>query len=152
MFKFCTSSNLLFYHELLIGTQPTVLECIVIFLQSDWSTMSNVFERRTSTGSGLFALLSNDFKPMFGQIVFIRIKTLGNTNTVVLRLIKREKSSLPVVVRRSKTSLHRVGSTGIPQCSTMLKFRLVFQTGGKLRENRLVWSLLKLPITVALYV
>ena len=54
MFKFCTSSNLLFYYELLIGTQPTVLECIVIFLQSDWSTLSNVFERRASTGSVLF--------------------------------------------------------------------------------------------------
>ena len=91
MFKFCTSSNLLFYYELLIGTQPSVLECVVIFLQSDWSTLSNVFERRTSTGSVLFALLRSDFKPMFGQIVFIRIKTLGNTNTVVPRHIKREK-------------------------------------------------------------
>ena len=100
MFKFCTSSNLLFYYELLIGTQPTVLECIVIFLQSDWSTLSNVFERRTSTGSVLFALLSSDFKPVFGQIVFVRIKTLSNTNTVVPRHIKREKSSLPAVVRR----------------------------------------------------
>ena len=79
MVNVCTSSNLLFYYELLIGTQPTVLECIVIFLQSDWSTVSNVFERRTSTGSGLFALLSSDFKPMFEHIVFIRIKTLGNT-------------------------------------------------------------------------
>ena len=91
---------------------------IVIFLQSDWSILSNVFERRTSTGSVLFALLSSDFKPMFGQIVFIRIKTLGNTNTVVPRDIKREKSSLPAVVRRSKASLPRGGSTGIPQCST----------------------------------
>ena len=130
MFKFCASSNLLFYYELLIGTQPSVLECIVIFLQSDWSTLSNVFERRTSTGNVLFALLRSDFKPMFGQIVFIRIKTLGNTNTVVPRHIKREKSSLPAVVRRSKASLPSGGSTGIPQCSTMLKF----QTGGKLRE------------------
>ena len=67
---------------------------------------------------------------MFGQIVLIRIKTLGNTNTVVPRHIKREKSSLPAVMRRSKASLPRGGSTGIPQCSTMLKF----QTGGKLRE------------------
>ena len=92
MFKFCTSSNLLFYYELLIGTQPTVLECIVIFLQSDWSTLSNVFERRTSTGSVLFTLLSSAFKPMFGQIVFIRIKTLGNTNTVEPRHLKEKKA------------------------------------------------------------
>ena len=42
---------------------------------------------------------------IFGQIVSIRIKTLGNKNTVASRLIKREKGLLPVDVRRSKTSL-----------------------------------------------
>jgi len=57
-----------------------------------------------STGSGLFALLSRDFEQIFGQIVSIRIKTLSNTNMVASRLIKREKGSLPVGVRRSKTS------------------------------------------------
>ena len=69
------------------------------------SLSSDVFERRTSTGSGRFALLSHDFKQIFGQIVSIRIKTLGNKNTVASRLIKREKGLLPVDVRRSKTSL-----------------------------------------------
>ena len=61
--------------------------------------------RRTSTGNGLFALLSRDFEHVFGQIVSTRIKPLGNTNTVASRLIKSEKGSLPVDVRRSKTSL-----------------------------------------------
>ena len=42
------------------------------------SLSSDVFERRTSTGSGLFALLSRDFDQIFGQIVSIRIKTLDN--------------------------------------------------------------------------
>ena len=69
------------------------------------SLSSDVFERRTSTGSGRFALLSHDFEQIFGQIVSIRIKTLGNKNTVASRLIKREKGLLPVDVRRSKTSL-----------------------------------------------
>ena len=32
IFKFCASSNLLLFYELLIGPQPTFLECIVIFL------------------------------------------------------------------------------------------------------------------------
>ena len=33
IFKFCASSNLLFFfYKLLIGPQPTFLECIVIFL------------------------------------------------------------------------------------------------------------------------
>ena len=71
------------------------------------SLNSDVLERRTSTGSGRFALLSRDFQQMFGQIVSIRIKTLGNTNMVASRLIKRGKGSLPVDVRRSKTSLLR---------------------------------------------
>ena len=69
------------------------------------SLSSDVFERRTSTGSGLFALLSRKFDHIFGQIVSIRVKTLSNTNMVASRLIKREKGSLPVDVRRSKTSL-----------------------------------------------
>ena len=30
--KFCASCNLLFFYELVIGSQPTFLECIVIFL------------------------------------------------------------------------------------------------------------------------
>ena len=32
IFKFCASSNLLFFYEQLIGPQPTFLECIVTFL------------------------------------------------------------------------------------------------------------------------
>ena len=49
--------------------------------------------------------MSCDFEQVFGQIVSIRIKTLGNTNMVALRLSKTEKGSLPVDVLRSKTSL-----------------------------------------------
>ena len=51
---------------------------------ADWqgttivSLSSDVFERRTSTGSEVFALLSRDFDQIFGQIVSIRIKTLDN--------------------------------------------------------------------------
>ena len=69
------------------------------------SLSSDVFERRTSTGNGRFALLSRDFEQIFGQIVSVRIKTLGNINTVASRLINRGKGSLPLDVRRSKTSL-----------------------------------------------
>ena len=46
------------------------------------SLSSDVFERHTSTGNELLAHLSRDFEQIFGQIVSIRIKTLGNTNTV----------------------------------------------------------------------
>ena len=52
-----------------------------------------------------FAPLSRDFEQIFGQIVSIRVKTLSNTNMVTSRPIKREKRSLPVDMRRSKTSL-----------------------------------------------
>ena len=53
----------------------------------------------------LFALLSSDFEQIFGQIVSIRVKTLSHTNVVASRHIKREKSSPPIEVRRSKTLL-----------------------------------------------
>ena len=48
-------------------------------------------------GSGLVQTL--------GQIVFIREKKLSNTNLLESRHIKEKKASLPVDVRRSKTSL-----------------------------------------------
>ena len=63
------------------------------------------FSARTSTGSGLFAHLSFNFEQTFRQIVSMRIKILSHTNSVASRYIKREKSSVPVDVRRSKTSL-----------------------------------------------
>ena len=64
------------------------------------SLSNNVVERRTSTGSGLFALLSSDFEQFLGQIVSISVKTLSHTNLVASMYIKGEKSSLPVDVRR----------------------------------------------------
>ena len=75
-----------------------------------------------STGSELSALLSLDFEQIFGQIVSIRVRTLNNTNLVVSRHIKREKSSLPVEVRRSKASLLKLpsncyfGKNTVPFC------------------------------------
>ena len=53
---------------------------------------SDVFERRTSTESGLFALLSRDFEQIWGQIVSLRVKTLSNTYLVVPRHIKKKKA------------------------------------------------------------
>ena len=42
------------------------------------SLSSDVLERRTFTGSGLFALLSCNFQQIFGQIVSSRVKALSN--------------------------------------------------------------------------
>ena len=85
------------------------------------SLSSDVFERRTSTGNWLFAHLSRDFEQIFGQIVSVRIKTLGNTNTVASRLTKRENGSLPVDVRRSKTSLLKLPTATSPLRATEQK-------------------------------
>ena len=63
------------------------------------------FERRTSTGSGLFASLGNGLVETLGSIVFKREKKVSNTSLLASRHIKREKASLPVDVRGSKTSL-----------------------------------------------
>ena len=42
---------------------------------------------------------------MFSQIASITVKKLRNTNFISSRHVKRENTSLPVDVRRSKTSL-----------------------------------------------
>ena len=75
-----------------------------------------VYERRTSTGSGPFSSLDDGFAQIFNQIVSIRVKKLSNTNFISSRHIKREKSSLPVDVRRSKTSLLNNYSTRLVCC------------------------------------
>ena len=73
----------------------------------------HVFERRTSTGSGLFALFRGDFDQILGQIVSLRVKTLRNTNLIASRQIKIEKVSLPVYVPRSETSLLTLPNTNV---------------------------------------
>ena len=60
------------------------------------SLSKDVFERRTSTGSGLFSFLGSSFSQIFGEIVFIRVKTLSNTNQKNKGLYGGEKDSLPV--------------------------------------------------------
>ena len=55
------------------------------------SLSSDVFERRTSTGSGLFAHLSCDLNKFLGQVVSIRVKTLSHTNLVASRHVKKRK-------------------------------------------------------------
>ena len=63
------------------------------------SLSKDVFERRMSTGSGIFSFLHGGFAKIFGLIVSIIVKTFRNTNLVVSRC------SLLVGVRRSKTPL-----------------------------------------------
>ena len=65
----------------------------------------DVFERRTSTGSGLFSFLDSGFAHLLGKLVSIIAKTLRNTNLGASRCFKMKKTSLPVDVRRSKTPL-----------------------------------------------
>ena len=68
-------------------------------------SLSNLFDRRTLTGSGLFSFLNGGFAQIFSQIAFITVKKLRNTNFISSRHVKRENASLPVDVRRSKTPL-----------------------------------------------
>ena len=69
------------------------------------SLSNNVFERRTSTGSGLFSFFDGGFAQIFSQIASITVKKLRNINFISSRHVKRENTSLPVDVRRSKTLL-----------------------------------------------
>ena len=61
-----------------------------------WSLRNDVFERRTSTGSGFFVPLRHDFEQMFGQIFSIRVKALSNTSLLASRHIIIEKGPLSV--------------------------------------------------------
>ena len=76
------------------------------------SLSNNVFERRTSTGSGLFSFFDGGFAQIFSQIASITVKKLRNTNFISSRHVKRENTSLPVDVRRSKTSLLKLPIIG----------------------------------------
>ena len=64
------------------------------------SLSNDVFERRTSTGCGLFALFSRDFEEIRGQNVPLRVKTPSNTNLVALRYSLKKRKT-----RRSRSSL-----------------------------------------------
>ena len=56
----------------------------------------DIFGRRTSTGSGFFAILRRDLDQIIRQIVSMREKILKSTNLVALRHIKMEEDLLPV--------------------------------------------------------
>ena len=62
---------------------------------------NDIFERRTSTGSELFAILRRDLDLIFRQIVSMREKTLKSENLVALRHIEMEKDFLPVDAHHS---------------------------------------------------
>ena len=62
---------------------------------------NDIFERRASTRSGLFAILQRDLDQIFRQIVSMREKTLKSTNLEALRHIKMEKDFLSVDAHRS---------------------------------------------------
>ena len=69
---------------------------------------NDVFERRTSTGSGFFSFSDSGFAHYLGQLVSIIVKTLRNANLGASRCFKMKKTSLPVDVSRSKTPLLKV--------------------------------------------
>ena len=83
-------------------------ECLRERLNKASFKTAATFWARTSTGSGIFALLSRVFKQMFGQIASLRVKTIGKTNLVASRHIKTEKGSPPVNELRTKTSLPKL--------------------------------------------
>ena len=74
----------------------------VVSLSMAGSLGKDVFERRTSTGSGLFRFLNSCYAQVFRGIVFMRVQTLSNTQLLASRYIKREIVSLSVDVRCQK--------------------------------------------------
>ena len=102
----------------------TGLQCWnnVVTIRNNFATIgslsSNVFERRTSTGSGLFfSFFDGGFAQIFSQIASITVKKLKNTNFLSSRHVKRENTSLPVDVRHSKTSLLKLPNVATLCCA-----------------------------------
>ena len=70
-----------------------------------------------------------------GLIVFIREKTLSNTNLLASKHIKREKASLPVDVRRSKKSLRKLTRPSFLVSKVVIS-NYMYATGGvRKRDN-----------------
>ena len=104
--------NIYFYYDLLLNPPVGKVKRILCFdwLLCTWAgkisfISKDVFERRTSTGSGLFSFLSGIFAQIFGQIVPIIGKRPRKTYLVLSIYFKMKKMSLPVDVRCSKTPL-----------------------------------------------
>ena len=95
-----------------VGFQSRVIFACVNKIETLGSLSNNVFERRTLTGSGLFSFFDGSFAQIFSQIASITVKKLRNTNFISSRYVKRENTSLPVDVRRSKTSLLKLPIVG----------------------------------------
>ena len=94
-FRYLSSSHM-FAHVFLLSLKAR---------QYIGSLSNDVFEQRKSPRSRQFSFLGSGFTQMFWQIVCIWKKTISNTNLVASRHTRREKTSLPVNVRCSKTSL-----------------------------------------------
>ena len=85
-------------------TLPVIAGVVSVRKRPDNSDSSkDVFDRRTSTGSRLFAFWASGFAQIFGQIVYTIVKTLSNIFTV--KAFKKGKGLNTVYVRRSKTPL-----------------------------------------------
>ena len=95
-----------------VGFHCRVIFACVNKIETLGSLSNNVFERRTLTGSGLFSFFDGSFAQIFSQIASITVKKLRNTNFISSRHVKRENTSLPVDVRRSKTSLLKLPIVG----------------------------------------
>ena len=54
----------------------------------------DVFDRRTLTGSRLFAFWAGGFAQIFGQIVYTIVKTLSNKLFFLSRPLKKERASI----------------------------------------------------------
>ena len=94
-----------------VGTQSSCALC-----NSSWSLSKGVFERRTSTGSEVFFILKHLDAPKF---VFLSVLTIIETSCPkkwAKPLSKNEKKTLPVDVRRSKTSLLKFTNTYTQPC------------------------------------
>ena len=103
-----------FFHMRVIDYPHWLLSILSFFAnERAWkllleSLSKDIFEWRTSTGSGLFSFTGSGFAQIYGHIPSSRIKALSNTNLVASSHNIKEKASLPVDVSRSKTPFLKI--------------------------------------------
>ena len=96
------------YCFLTFSSPSESLDLKVTILQGSLS--NNVYERRTSTGNGLFSFFDDGFAQSFSQIATIRVKKLSNTNFISSRHINGKSPHFRLTsVAQKRLCLYQIG-------------------------------------------
>ena len=100
----------------------------------EFKKQTEVFERRTSTGSGLFGILGSGFANIFGQVVSIRGQRHYEWRIWKSSKFKRVNASLQVDVHHSKTPLLNLLIAGAAKDELLIRLASLSQLSNRLLD------------------